>query len=134
MTRRLDLLSGRWIEEQKRKRKRTQPEERVKDLIKEWLESQGCYIRVIKSDGRKLPNGKWIPSKQGRGISDLIGVAPDGRFVAVEVKAPGREKRATPEQVLFIDEIKRRGGFAMIASSVDQVRKEFLTMYLEVHA
>jgi hypothetical protein len=120
MARRLDLLKGVWVDE-KPKVKRQQPEERTKDEIRAWLESRGFYMRVIKSDGRKLPNGKWIPSKQGRGISDLIGVTPDGRFVAVEVKAVGKEKTATPEQLNFIREILERGGIGVVVSSVKQV-------------
>lgn len=120
MTRRLDLLKGVWVDEPKPK-KRNNTEERVKDDIKAWLESQGCYMRVIKSDGRKLPNGKWIPSKQGRGISDLIGVTPQGRFIAVEVKAPGKEKTATLEQLDFISNIIERGGVGVVASSIAQV-------------
>lgn len=120
MTRRLDLLKGVWVDEPKPK-KRSNPEEKIKDEIKAWLESRGFYMRVIKSDGRKLPNGKWIPSKQGRGISDLIGVAPDGRFVAVEVKSTGKEKTATPEQLDFISEVLQRGGIGVVASSVKQV-------------
>lgn len=123
MARTLNLLKGVW-EDVPEKKKRNNTEERVKDDIKAWLESQGCYMRVIKSDGRKLPNGKWIPSKQGRGISDLIGVTPQGRFIAVEVKAPGKEKTATPEQLDFLEQVRSRGGFALVASSVEQVRTE----------
>lgn len=49
------------------------------------------------------------------GSSDIIGIAPDGRFLAVEVKtATGR---ATPEQQKFIEHVRSRGGIAGIARS-----------------
>jgi hypothetical protein len=51
------------------------------------------------------------------GSSDLIGIAPCGRFLAVEVKtATGR---VTKEQQTFIDAVCRAGGIAGIARSVD---------------
>lgn len=120
MARRLDLLKGVWVDEPK-KQKRNNPEGKVKNAIQEFLRLRGCYTRTIKSDGQKLPSGKWIPSKQGRGISDLIGVTPEGRFLAIEVKAPGKEKTATPEQLDFISNIIERGGIGVVASSIAQV-------------
>lgn len=120
MARRLDLLKGVWVEDQPKK-KRDNPEGKVKDAIQDWLRLRGCYTRTIKSDGQKLPGGKWIPSKQGRGISDLIGITPEGRFLAIEVKAPGKEKTATLEQLDFISNIIERGGVGVVASSIAQV-------------
>ena len=51
--------------------------------------------------------------------SDLIGCL-NGRFVALEVKtATGR---ATSEQRLWLDLVRRHGGFAAIVRSVDDAR------------
>lgn len=44
------------------------------------------------------------------GASDIIGVLPDGRFLAVEVKRPGR--KPGPKQVGFIKSINGQGGVA----------------------
>jgi hypothetical protein len=46
-------------------------------------------------------------------------------FVAVEVKAPGR--KATPEQINFLDKVRADGGFAGIARSVMEA-KEIITL------
>ena len=55
------------------------------------------------------------------GSSDLVGIlVPEGRFVALEVKAPG--KRPTPEQERFLDLVRRSGGFAAVVRSVEDVR------------
>ncbi len=53
----------------------------------------------------------------GKGGSDLVGIAPDGRFLAVECKAA--TGRVRPEQVQFIDAVRRAGGLAGIARSAD---------------
>jgi len=67
-----------------------------------------------------------LPDRQGRivryglcnGGSDLIGLAPDGIFFAVEVKtATGKP---TPEQLTFIAAIRRQGGRAGVARSPEE--------------
>jgi len=67
-----------------------------------------------------------LPDRQGRivryglcnGSSDLIGLAPDGIFFAVEVKtATGKP---TTEQLTFIAAIRRQGGRAGVARSPEE--------------
>jgi len=47
------------------------------------------------------------------GQSDILGVLPDGRILAIEVKKPGG-KKPTFEQVLFLETIRRHGGVGMV--------------------
>jgi hypothetical protein len=46
-----------------------------------------------------------------------VGLTPEGRFLAVEVKT--RTGRPTKEQLTFIDAINKQGGIAGIARSVE---------------
>ena len=54
------------------------------------------------------------------GVSDIIGWTEGGRFVAIEVKAP--RGRVTDEQAAFIELVRRSGGLAGVARSVDDAR------------
>ena len=54
------------------------------------------------------------------GVSDLIGWASGGRFAAVEVKTP--RGRLTDEQAAFIELVRRSGGLAGVARSVEEAR------------
>lgn len=54
-----------------------------------------------------------------RGVSDILGVLPNGRALAIEVKRPGG--KPTEAQQLFLHEVNRAGGLAFTASSVDEV-------------
>ena len=54
------------------------------------------------------------------GVSDLIGWTEGGRFVAVEVKGP--RGRVTDEQAAFIELVRRSGGLAGVARSVEEAR------------
>lgn len=58
------------------------------------------------------------------GTADIIGIAPDGRFLAIECKA-GRGK-TTERQEAFLARIRERNGVAFVARSVEDVSKQLL--------
>ena len=64
----------------------------------------------------------WSGPMSRKGVSDILGVLPTGQMIAVEVKRPGG--RPTKEQIIFIEDIRRCGGLAFVADSVDIVRTE----------
>ena len=53
------------------------------------------------------------------GSSDLIGITPDGLFLAIEVKT--KTGRIRPEQTTFINAVRKAGGRAGIARCVEDV-------------
>lgn len=50
------------------------------------------------------------------GVSDVIGISKDGRWVACEVKTIG--DRLSDEQITFLNNVKKAGGLAFIALQV----------------
>lgn len=58
-------------------------------------------------------------SFQASGIPDLIGIAPNGRFFALEVKRP-ELGRISALQVKAIDKINDAGGFAEVVWDEEQ--------------
>lgn len=59
------------------------------------------------------------PMSQPRGVSDILGILPDGRFLAIEVKT--RTGRVSEYQASFLYEITKNGGVAFVARSVEDV-------------
>lgn len=116
---RLDLLKGTWVDDKKPKRNKS-PEAAVKKSIEDYLRHQNGYVRQINSGGT-LRAGKWHTSGQGAGISDLLCWLPFARFIAIEVKAPGKKRTATDEQHKFLSEVISRGFKGCIADSVADV-------------
>lgn len=55
----------------------------------------------------------------GNGSADLVGVLM-GRFVALEVKVPGKD--AEPAQAAWLASVRERGGFACVVDSVESAR------------
>ena len=56
------------------------------------------------------------------GIADIIACSPKGRFVAIEVKAPGKLKQVSKLQELYLDEVKSRGGVALLTDNLEHLK------------
>ena len=83
------------------------PEGAVKAKIKSWLKTlPDCWFYM------PVQNGMGVV-----GIPDIICVI-QGRMVAIETKAPGKEKNVTANQQASIDAINRAGGLAFVASDL----------------
>jgi hypothetical protein len=121
MAERYDFLLGRMIKEPTKKRKGKLPEAKVGEAVDAYLRAHGAYVRVIKSDGTKMPNGRWRTSNQGRGISDRLAWLPNGVMIAVELKAEGKKRTATPEQLDFLEALVNRGHRGCVADCVRDV-------------
>ena len=80
------------------------------------LSEAGCFVMRTNS-------GVYYDSQGNRvtigfkGLSDLIGYTPEGKFFALEIKTPAG--RASLEQIAFIENCYRSGAVAGFARSVD---------------
>lgn len=89
------------------------PEGRVKKGVKALLNSMGIFY--------------YMPMQTGHGV---VGI-PDficcwnGRYLAVETKAPGKLKNTTANQDRVIAEIRKAKGLAVVVDSAEMLR-EFL--------
>lgn len=63
------------------------------------------------------------------GVSDILGILNDGRFLAIEVKRQGN--KPTENQINFMAGINAMGGLAFVAYSLDDVFSH-LKQYLQL--
>lgn len=61
-----------------------------------------------------------------KGISDILGISPVGLFVGCEIKTVS--DRLSSDQIVWLMELKRRGGIALIATQ-DEYGKAILTEF-----
>lgn len=90
----------------------------ISNAIMIALSAAGCLI--FRNNVGVLPDRSGRPIRYGLavGSSDLIGLAHDGVFLAIEVKtATGR---VSPAQLAFIEAVRRQGGRAGVARSADE--------------
>jgi penicillin-binding protein-related factor A (putative recombinase) len=79
-----------------------------------WRNNTGATSNVYRANDGSFRTRYW---KSGiKGSSDIIGVSKDGRFIAVECKK--FPFKAKPEQLDFLDKVRKRGGIALVAYSI----------------
>lgn len=102
-----------------------QPEKAIENQILHFLFKRGIFAWKNQSVGIFDPIRKIYRRSNNpfhiKGVSDILGILPGGRFLAIEVKA--KYGKPSPEQVLFLDKITKSGGVGFIAKSVEDVEK-----------
>lgn len=93
-------------------------EKHVQRAILEFLRYRRIFCWKQNNAGIHQSDGRYIPSGMV-GLSDIMGVMPDGRFLALEVKRIGG--KVSPAQQIFLDNVRRNGGVALVAHSVEEV-------------
>jgi len=102
------------------------PETQIQRKIMLALSEAGCTVwrnetsgawlgKIIHKAGNQvtIANAHMMVFGLAVGSSDIIGIAPNGKFLAVEIKAT--TGRATKEQLAFIEAVRAAGGIAGIA-------------------
>ena len=92
-------------------------ESNLQNIIRIALSDAGCLMWRQDSGAYRAKDGRLIRYGLCPGSSDLVGIAHDGVFLAVEVKAPAG--RVSPAQTAFIAAVRRHGGRAGVARSVE---------------
>jgi|SRR5579872_2540524 len=95
-------------------------EHQIQQAILQYLKVRGIFA------WRNNTIGVW-DSKLGiyrknttiKGVSDILGILPTGRFLAIEVKRKGGI--VSDEQLEFNYTINKNGGLAFVAYSIDDV-------------
>ena len=96
-------------------------EQHIQKQILEMLRWKGVFCWKNNTAGIYVKaRNTYIPS-HAPGVSDILGILNDGRFLAIEVKAA--IGRVSPHQQQFLDEINSRGGLAFVARSVEEVEQ-----------
>lgn len=87
----------------------------------EYLRANGIFCFRNNTGAVKI--GRRFIRYGTPGSSDILGIMPDGRFLAVECK---REKggRLSELQKAFLTAIQINGGVSIVARSVDELKKE----------
>ena len=88
---------------------KTGPENKIKKKVKDLLNSHGIFNFPVAAS----PYGY-------AGISDRLAILPNGKFMAIEVKAPG--KVATPLQEEFLKKVNANRGFGFVVDGEEALK------------
>jgi len=84
---------------------------------KYWRQNSGAIVAEYK--GKK----RFFKFTGMKGLSDIIGILPDGRFFACEVKI--KPNKPTDDQINFINCVNYHGGVGIIAYELNDVIEVF---------
>ncbi|CAG23304.1 VRR-NUC domain-containing protein [Photobacterium profundum] len=94
--------------------------------------SHPCVGVLLRNNVGAVKSGsRWIRYGLGKGSSDLIGWTTNGIFLAVEVKT--LNGKVSPEQIKFIEDVRKHGGIAFIATSRDEFDR-LMTEHINFYA
>ena len=92
----------------------------------EYLDIRGIYHWRQNTGALKVGNRFGMP-----GVSDILGILPGGRFLAVECKRP-KGGVLSPCQKDFLGNIQRNGVVAIVAHSASELHEELERMRKEI--
>ena len=106
-----------------------QSEKELVKVIIDYLLLKGCYVWINDTVGiYDKERGVWRRRRHNSykplGISDVIGLTKEGRFVAIEVKTPEGHS-PTETQKAFLKRVEENQGIAFIARSLEDVENAF---------
>ena len=93
-------------------------EQSIQRACLDYLLLRRHFVWKVSTVGIKKENGSFIPTGK-KGVSDIVGITKDGKFLAVEVKAP--KGILSEAQSDFLLQIKNRGGISLVARSVNDL-------------
>jgi hypothetical protein len=77
----------------------------------------------VQHDGHLGPGRRVFRTNAGlRGVADVLGVLPGGRFLAIECKGP--RGRLTAEQAAFLENVVKAGGVALVVKDAKELERE----------
>ena len=95
-----------------------QTETQLVKSIRQYLSVYRIFTWRQNQGGMKRED-RFVPFTNITGISDIIGLLPDGRFLAIEAKVD--KNKPTPDQWDFINAVRLNKGIAIVAYSLDDV-------------
>ena len=101
---------------------RAERESDIQRAIVEYLGLLRWSVWRFNSGARVNPDGRVVRFNTARGCSDLIAIAPGGRFAAIEVKRPGNSPTAL--QAAWLAEVRAAGGLALVVTSVADLARQ----------
>ena len=92
----------------------------LQNLIRIELSKLGFTVFRANVGKFKMADGRWFDVGLPKGFSDLFAIK-EGKIHFFEVK--GKNGRVTPEQLNFIEQMKKKGCTAGVVHNLTDVRK-----------
>jgi hypothetical protein len=103
---------------------KTPLEKDTQKKILQWLQHNRIFAWSNKTQGTFDPKrGAFRRTNQLKGVPDILGILPDGRFLGIEVKR--HPNKPSLEQIEFLDKAHALGALSFIAYDLEDVMETF---------
>ena len=85
-----------------------------------FLKTNGIFCWRQNTGAFKTKDGGYFRSSTINGVSDIIGICPDGRFLAVECKRT-KGGIVSDAQKDFLNKINAAGGVGIVVNSLESL-------------
>jgi len=99
------------------------PEKLIQKQILNFLSAYGIFVFRVNTTGVFDPSRKVFRRLGGynlKGVADILGVLPNGKFLAIEVKTQSGKQSLFQKN--FQNQIEKNNGIYILARSIDDVR------------
>ncbi|MCB6852853.1 VRR-NUC domain-containing protein [Lactococcus lactis] len=93
----------------------------IQNEIRLGLAEKGIMCFRANVGRVKMKDGRWFDTGLPKGHADLYGFRPDGQVFYIEVKS--ETGRVRPDQINFLETMRKNGALAGIARSVEDAMK-----------
>ena len=100
---------------------KNKPESRVLRACLDYLRLRGHFVFRVNCGAFKTDRGGYFKSTDIPGVSDIIGIAKDGRGLAVECKSD--KGKLSELQKAFGEKYREAGGVFIVARSVEDLQE-----------
>jgi hypothetical protein len=98
-------------------------EKDVLRLCMDYLRANRVFCWRANQIPAPLAGGGFRRFSGMRGVSDIIGILPGGRFLAVEIKRSSGGK-LSEDQEEFLDTVNEIGGVGLVVRSIEELQKD----------
>ena len=107
-------------------RKNSKPEKKVEQEVLAWCKAKGWSVSVVESKAVfSQRQGRFLQGQAKKGFADLVGLTDTGRFVAIELKAPGKRSTLREEQRKYLHSVIAKHGFAAVVDCATLLDKTY---------
>lgn len=105
-------------------------EKEIQKTILDWLELNKIFAWTNKTQGTYDPVKKIFrkSKNQMNGVPDILGILPDGRFLAIEVKR--KPNKPSAEQIEFIGKAQSLGALCFVSYGLDDIFHQNMKKYI----
>jgi hypothetical protein len=110
--------------------KNKSPEKQVVIDCANYLEARGCFVNRIEAKAvYSFQAGRYLNSQANIGTPDIVAISPQGVYIAVECKAPGRLSTLRPAQRQHLVQALDRNAFAVVVDGSGRLQELFESFF-----